>query len=382
MPDIFGRVESGYTHLQDMNTFMGEDAWERHQRARLPVVTAETPYNPQFMAHDFDSLGRGHELLQTRNPETTTALGLMIHTGMQIMTMVDEIYYQAARLDQFVALNTSIAEGAISYAVQVMDRTGKARRISDVGDDVPTATVSRGLVPHQLHYYGLDAKWSIEDLRQALFQGIPLSEESIQAAVVGHMEEMEDTGFTGSDYAEHGLFNLPYSATPSGDQVHWRKSAKTFAGMSQVEIRTAICRELSAVITDSREIIGRQPGLIEGMTVYLSGPQYDELSTRLIGDNQDKSIRQSLMDDNPWTHFTGRPLNIERVIELEGIGDGDSDRMLIALRNNRIAEMGVPFGPRLIRILDEGRFIRAQLESKFSTLFVKRPSSMRYVDGI
>ena len=73
---------------------------------------------------------------------------------------------------------------------------------------------------------------------------------------------------------------------------------------------------------------------------------------------------------------------IERVLELAGRGEGDSDRMVVGLKNMRVAEMGVAFNPRVLKILDMGRDICAQVESKFSPVFMKRPETMRYRDGI
>ena len=89
---------------------------------------------------------------------------------------------------------------------------------------------------------------------------------------------------------------------------------------------------------------------------------------------------RSILEDNPWSHFTrttvggtGSPLMIHRVIELEGAGGSSTDRMIIALKHKRVAEMGVAIPPRLLTIKDEGRVMRAMVEAKFTPLFVKRP---------
>ena len=73
---------------------------------------------------------------------------------------------------------------------------------------------------------------------------------------------------------------------------------------------------------------------------------------------------------------------IERVIELEGVGASDTDRMIVALKHQRVAEMVVSISPLVLRILDQGRVVCAQIEAKFSPLFVKRPNTIHYVDAI
>ena len=105
------------------------------------------------------------------------------------------------------------------------------------------------------------------------------------------------------------------------------------------------------------------------MTVYLPGEQYDLLTTRYIGDNAERTLMRSIMEDNPWTHFTkGQPISIERVIELDSaLNPGStSDRMIVGLKHERVAEMGVSISPRVLRVMDKGRVITAQVESRSS----------------
>ena len=75
---------------------------------------------------------------------------------------------------------------------------------------------------------------------------------------------------------------------------------------------------------------------------------------------------------------------IERVLELDSARNPGSttDRMIVALKHPRIAEIGISIPPRVIRIMDKGRVYCAQVEAKFSPLFVKRPNTIHYVDAI
>ena len=229
-----------------------------------------------------------------------------------------------------------------------------------------------------LHWYGLDAEWSVDELRGAMMAGQALDTESVDAAVTGTMETMEAVALTGGGYGDPGLLNQPTSGT---NVVNRESASLTFAGSTAVVIRDLINGTVSKVIEGSKETLGRN--LTQGMTVYLPGKQYDLLTTRYIGDNAQRTLMKSIMDDNPWTHFTkGSPLNIERVLELSGAGESSSDRMVVALKNGRVAEIGVSISPRVLRIMDKGRVVCAQIEAKFSSLFVKRPSTIYYVDAI
>ena len=384
MPDIFGRNIGDYEHIRALTEERGEAAWQGHQEANIAMLRSETPGAPQISPHDFDALGRGGgQIGMLRAPEDATALGFITNTGLQIMTMIDEIYYTANRLNSFVAVNTEVAEGAQSYGVRVVDIVGEMDRVSSPGYDAPTATVSRSIGTAELHYYGVDFEYSLQDLRQAVYQGIPLQSEDMRAVMAVSVDTMERVAFTGGKYGGTGLFNHKISG--SGAVVR-TTADQTFTEMGPVEIRNTINGELSNVITRSREVVGRTPMLTSGMTIYLPGPEYDLLTTRYIGDNAERTLMRSIKEQNVWTEFTGQPLMIERVIELESIVatavNGSKSRMVTALKNTNVAEMAIAIQPRLIRLLDQGRVIKGQVEARFGEVWVKRPDTIRYLDGI
>ena len=374
MPDIFGRERGDYRHIRAIDDQMGETAWERNQD-RLIQSRVRQPGQDQVSRHNFEILGRA--------PQDASAVGFLTNNLLAIQSVADEILYTAYRLPQYVSINSSIPEGAQTYGVRVRNRVGQAERVTAPGYDAPSATVSESLITNRMHYYGLDAIWSVDELREAMFAGVPLDTESVDAAVRGTMETMEAIALTGGGIAGvRGLLNLPYNSGPADDRVTRNPATQTFESMSSIEIRNLINSELSSVIENSRETMGRN--ISSGMTVYLPGTQYDLLTTLYIGDNADKTLMRAIMEDNPWTHFAKSPLAIERVLELSSdvTTSLTSDRMVVGLKNPRVAEMGVSINPRVLRILDKGRVVCAQVEAKFSNLFVKRASTIRYTDGI
>ena len=148
-------------------------------------------------------------------------------------------------------------------------------------------------------------------------------------------------------------------------------------------MRTAITGEISKVIENSAETLGRN--INTGLTVYLPGTQYDLLNSTYLGDNAERTIMRGLMEDNPWTYFTnGSPLMVQRLLELDSTRNPGSsnDRMVTALKHSRVAEMGVSIMPRVLQIVDKGRVICAQVESKYSELWVKRPQDVYYLNSV
>ena len=188
------------------------------------------------------------------------------------------------------------------------------------------------------------------------------------------METLDAVALNGGGYqGATGLLNHPIaSPTPAEDRAVSSNATKTFATATTEEIRTMINNEISSLISESKEVVGRI--LTEGMTVYLPIAQYSLMSDKYVM-NTDKSLMKSMMDDNPWTTFTGMPLNFVQVAELD-------DKMIVSLKSSRVCEMGVSIMPRVVKVMDAGRWFKVQTESKFSELFVKRPNLIRYTTGI
>ena len=374
MPDIFGKEREDYSFARHLSS---HELWDRYEQSNAQRQPYAAP------RHNFVALGQGVPEAFKRAADNAQALGYLTDNLLALQTMADEILYTAYRLPMFVSINTNIGEGARSYGVRVMDRVGRATRVTAPGYEAQSASVSETLVTKDLHLYGLDAEWSVDELRGAMEAGTALDTESIDAAVTGTMETMEAVGLTGGEYGDVGLLNIDAATEPDENQASLQilGDGQGFADLPADEIRTVINDELSKVIEESSETLGRN--INTGMTVYLPGKKYDMLTSKYIGDNAERTVMRSIIEDNPWTHFTnGSPVMIERVLELGGIGTGGMDRMVVCLKHERIAEMGVSIMPRVLRILDKGRVICAQVEAKFSPLFVKRPNNIYYTDGI
>ena len=238
----------------------------------------------------------------------------------------------------------------------------------------PNATVSQALVTVPMFYNGLDAAWTIDELRGAMFGGLPLETQSMEAAVTGSLEKMEAVALTGSSYTyTTGLINHNTTGTDPVN-VETQGVSMTFSDLTSEQTRTLINTNISWVIENSAETLGRNISM--GMTVYMPGDQYDLRTTRYLGDYAERTNMRGLVEDNPWTHFTGgSPINIARMLELDAARNPGSatDQMVVWLKHPRVAEIGVSIMPRVITILNEGRDMVAQVESKYSNLFFNGP---------
>ena len=352
MPDIFGMIEDDYKIIQDKKS-KGE--WDKYQASN-----AELRKDTSLAYHDFNALGAGA-------PEGMPAAAYLAHHAIAIQTYVDDVLLRCYRLPMFVAINTNIPEGTKSFGVRVRGRKARNRseRITGPGYHAPTS-VGRGkeeVESHPLHWYGLDADWSADELHIAMAKGSeahPLDTDPIDAAVMGSVETIEAIALTGNNFDSNtrGLCNQ------LDREVH-RQIVADDGNMTAV-IRNEIASLLQGCHDKEKEGAGQ-------CIACLPGALYDSLGDMGIAD---------LSANNPWTDKKGDAVIVHRVLELSAAyAKGLSyDRIVTTVIDPIVAQMGVSIMPRVLNIKDKGNFICAQVESKCSAYVLQRPESLRYVD--
>ena len=363
MPDIFGRDRSDYTFIRDMDE-REEGRFERHQEAHAARLAADIDgFDPQSR-HDFDALG-----VQERTAVNAQAIGFTTNNLLAIQSMVEEILYTGYRADEFVPFETNLMEGASSYTPRIVDMHGEGKFLDSRGSSAETVRVSQATDPQPLIIAGINAEWTAEDIRNAQMTGLPLETLSLEGAIERAYDHVEKVALQGNtERGWRGLSNL----TAAGDNITSNAFTGTFASSTALEIQAAISTEISNLITDSNEVVGRK--LKDGLAIYLPGAEYDLLCNPL-GDDANKSIMDWLERMNPFTKMTGNPVKFHRLMEL-------SSTMLTTVKDKRVFEMAMPISPRVIKIMDMGRNIVAQIEYKIGRFYVKRPSYIRQLTAI
>ena len=363
MPNIFGKSLDSYSHLQ---AFQKAGVLDSHNKA------LEAKGRP----NNFAALRDHHNpvAVPLNDVEANAqAIGFLTNNLQAIQTEIEEILYLDFRLNEWFPIITNVPEGATTYSYRVVDRTGQGSFIENNGTNARSAGVSARNVPYAIEYAGIIAEWTMEDLRRAMFGGISLDSETVKAATEGAMDHIEQVGVMGdSDYGFTGLIN--------NADVPTATAAGTFASRTAEQVASDIQTQVTAVISATREIVGRV--IKKGLCVYVPIEQADILFNTPYGDNNDKSIWDYVRTYNLWTKYTGMPLELKIVAELDGAGAGDTDRMLIGFNEARVMEMAIPIMPRVITTINKGFTICAPMEYKMSGLNVKRPGTMRYVDGV
>ena len=374
--DIFGKNQSFYTHLDEVRE-QGVDPSE-YLRA-----SATRRWGANSKTHNFAALNEGE--LYKAFEGSAQVVGFVTDNLQAIQSQIDEILYTEYRLPEFIPVITDVPEGSTTYAYKVVDRVGLGRFIDNSGSQAPSANAGVRLVPYVLQYAGIVAEWTVEDLRRAMFSGIALDTETIEAATTGAMNHIEQVGLLGdASRGLKGLVNQDTSDSPNANQVPLETLVPA-SGNSFVENGTAndilamLQEQTADFIDNSKEVFGRT--LKTGFTLYLPIKQ-----AALVRHKRLPDLNMNVWDyykvNNAWTHYTGEEPTLKWLAELSDEGVGDVPRGIMGVNNTRVMEMAMPITPRVLTIQDKGYTVCAPFEYKVSGLNVKRPQGLRYIDKI
>jgi hypothetical protein len=317
------------------------------------------------------------------NMDNAAVLGYATDNLDAMQSQVEEVLYTEYRLDQFVPIFTDVPEGAQTYSYIIADGRGDAGWIDRRGTNAGSARVNLSRVAYELDLLGVWAEWSKEDLRASMLTSVSLDDETIKFASRSGMDFIERVGLSGdTDKGWQGLVNQTTGTAGNTVRLTTNANAARFSALTGDQMADAIAAQVSLLIADSSEIIGRT--LKEGMSVYLPIRQHNLVTTKRLVDSPNLTAWEWVKTNNQFSALTGgKELALHMVAELgDAAANGTDDRMIVGMNTREVMEMAQPIMPRTLQVLDMGFHIQVPIEAKISALNVKRPIGLRYVDNV
>jgi len=304
----------------------------------------------------------------------TAAFGLLSNNLQAIQGQSDEILYRSFVVKEFIPINTSLPEGVTSKSINIVSKHGKSKFINKDGSNVERAEASVNRVSFPISYGGIVASWSLQELRESIFMGIPLGTTTIQAAIDACNNHIQDVAFTGdTDSKFTGLLN-------SASVPVYGSSVPNFLTASGDDLVAFINQLISAIGNATKEIFYREFRRND-LIVALPTLAFDGLGRRLSSTSE-RTIMDYISKQNVWTARTGKSLVFKSLPEATGMGASGSDRLVVYPMDSRVLEMDMPIAPRTTRVINEAYSVNAPYEYSISALNVKRGSLMFYADGV
>lgn len=277
----------------------------------------------------------------------------------------------ALKAFELIPISTEANSGTREITFRRYKGVGLAKIISDYAHDFPRVDVYGEEQTAKVKGIGDSYGYSIPEIRQSMMTGKRLDQRRAETARRAIDELINKIAFFGE--ASHNLqglinypgiteYTVPADGGTNGNSALW--SSKT---------PDQIVRDITGLVdaimvpTNAREMPD---------TLLLPLTQYNLIANTRMGDGSDKTILRYVLDTSPVLK------NIEWVIELDGAGDGGTDRMMAYTRDERNLTLEIPQAFEQFDPQQTGMSFEIPCHSETAGVIVYYPLSVAYADGI
>jgi hypothetical protein len=100
----------------------------------------------------------------------------------QLMAQSFDVVYSPLQARQFLPVRTSTSPGAEVVAYSQFDHVGQALKVTSYADDLPRVNVTQQKFTNNIVPFGAAFEISLQNLRAAMFSGVPLDDHMVRAA--------------------------------------------------------------------------------------------------------------------------------------------------------------------------------------------------------
>jgi len=308
--------------------------------------------------------------------DSQQALGFLTSQASFIEAQVVEVQYPDIQYPDIIPVDTSADEWAKSVTYFSTDKVGKAGWFHAAAKDIHVADVERSKNEVGIELADIGYRYNLEELGQAIrIPGTNLTADRAIAARRAY-EEFVDGVATVGDTAKNfkGISNYPGVAQVDA-------AADGTGGSAAWADKTAdlILRDVNDALT-GQWVDTKQVELAD--TVLLPVAAMALIATKRI-DGTTMTVLQFLLQNNVFSHVTGRPLTIRAMRGLETAGEGSTGRMVAYRRDPQVLKLHIPMTHRFLAPWQNGP-LTYDVPGIFrlAGLEVRRPGAVRYVDGI
>lgn len=301
--------------------------------------------------------------------DANDALGYMVSQLAYVEKQVYVVKRRPILFEQLVSVTTEAGEHATSVEVHFLDGATKGRFLGGSASDIPYVRAQTGRFSIALIPGGIGYIVGLEELRQSKFLGRDLNTSLASLSLRGFQEHAQEVALLGDSARNFaGLLN-------SADVTAVNAATTLAAAASPEAMADIVNTGLSAVFSGTKTIERVN-------TVLLPPTQFALLATTNISANAQTTVLEYLKKSNVFTAEMNIPLEFRAVSELEGIGAGATDRMMVYDNNIDIVKMHIPMPHRFIAPQMDGLEIKVPGEYKLGGVEWLYPGAARYIDGV
>ena len=304
------------------------------------------------------------------------ALGFLLSQTTYIETAAYEVKYGDIQYPELIPVDTSAPEWIKSVTYYSADGVGKASWFNAKSLDVPNVEMLREKFETTVSMAAIGYRYDLEEIGQAMMLGIRLASDKANMARRAAEEFINLFAFFGdATKGQTGLVNNAAVTTGS--------AAATGTGATTTWSTKTADNILSDVNT---ALIGIYTGSLQtemADTLLLPYAQMLDISTRRIDAVNQTTILEWIEKNNIYSRTTGQALKVRGVNGLQTAGSGSTPRMVAYRRDPTVVKLHMPMPFRFFPAMQAGPILfEVPGIFRLGGVDVRRPASMRYVDGL
>jgi hypothetical protein len=304
------------------------------------------------------------------------ALSFVQQQAQVIEPQVYEIQYPEIQYPNLVPVDTSGNEWAKSIGFYAQDRVGQAAWFNHLANDVPFADISRQKFEQAIEMAAVGYYWTMEEIgQQQMIPNMNLIVERAAAARRASEEMIDSIAFFGDTTKNWTGLTNDANVTVTNATADGTGSSALWSTKTAIQIARDINQILSGIYTASLTTETAD-------TLLLPPDRFTTLAGTLVTNTAVTGL-QLVTQGNAYTALTGNPLTIRTVRGLETAGAGGIARAIAYRNDAQILKLHLPmtfnFRPAM-----QVTALRFDVPGIFRTggLEIRRPKSLRYLDGI
>ena len=276
--------------------------------------------------------------------------------------------YKELKAMMLIPVSTEAMAGADTIAYYQYTNIGTAKIIADYATDFPRVDTYGEEREAKIKSLGSSYGYSLKEIRRAMMAGLNLTQRKANAARRSIDQLVNNLALLGdADAGIQGLLTYPgitEVTIPDG-----ANGTKTWKTKTPDEILLDISNMQEAIVDTTNGV--EQPN-----TLLLPLEQFTYIAnTRMTGDSA-RTIMRYILENSPWIS------RIEWLVELNGIGDGNTNRILLYDNSpdKLTLEMPQPFEQFDAQM--KGMEYEIPCHAETAGTIVYYPLSVAYGDGV
>lgn len=302
--------------------------------------------------------------------DAATGFAFLVQQLTHIEPKMYEVKYKAITYPNIIPVSNQAGEGATSVTYYFMDGRAVAKFVGTKSLNVPIAEIGSQKVTVPVELAATGYEYSDEELRQALYLNIPLSQGKANTARRAYEELCQSVGMTGN--TAHDLPGFLNNTNVTVATVVDPGSGTEWVNKTPGQILFDINDLFGDIFVDTLQVEKADKlGLPTSQWSYIAGtPRSETADTTILAWLVANSPYLSSMDD------------VIPISELTGAGAGGTDRMMAYTRDEEKVVYHIPMPLRFSEPQRKGRGFEVPGEFKLGGVEFRYPGSARYGDGI